>query len=106
MRGSREHGDALRPVLLAAARRLIADARAARARLDMHDPDRTFYLGVEAAAEEVIHPELRAVRDDEWTASNPAEFRSGYLRTSALLASWLMASEPATALRLPEPDHR
>ncbi len=104
MRGARDGGDALRPVLLGAARRLVGDARAARAALDLHHPDRPFYQGVEAAAEEIIHPELRAVRDDAWVESNPAPFRDGYLRTSAVLVSWLMAPDPPAALRLPEPD--
>lgn len=97
---------ALRPVLLAAVRQLIDDARSARASVDLHHKDRPFYLGVEAAAEELLHPELREVRAGAWLDGNPASFRDGYLRTRADLAAAMTATTPPTRLRLPEPDPR
>ena len=69
-----------RAILLPAVRALVADARSERAALSADSPDRQFYLGVEAAAEEVLHPQLGASRATSWLDRRPTAFRDGYLR--------------------------
>jgi hypothetical protein len=90
-------------MFVGAARQLAADARAARSEIDLHHPDRDFYLGVEAAADEVVHPELRAARPSTWPDGTSIGFRDGYLRTSAMLTAAMGAEAPPVRLRLPEP---
>lgn len=58
--------DPQRPIVLSAVRGLIADARSERARLAARSPERQFYLAVEAAAQEVLHPELAEARAPHW----------------------------------------
>jgi hypothetical protein len=99
------HGP-LRAVLVAAVRQLAADARAARAEFGFRDVERQFYLGVEAAADEVLHPELGETRSAEWPASEPPLFREGYLRTTAMLATAMTGDDVPTRLRLPAADPR
>lgn len=91
-----------RPVVLAAVRHLINEARLARAALDVKAPEREFYLGVEAAADEILHPELRD-RAANWLDLQTRAFRSGYLRMSTSLAMTLTASGPPFLIRLPQP---
>lgn len=97
------HGP-LRGLLVGAARQLITEARAARGVLDVHDPERQFFLGVEAAAEEVVHPELTESRPAAWPDGEPPAYRDGYLRTTAAIAAATTATNPPTRLRLPVPD--
>ena len=94
----------LRGVVVTAARQLGSDARAARGRIDLHDPNRDFFLGVEAAAEELVHPELQAARPDDWPDATPPAFRDGYLRATAALAAVTTAEVPPIRLRMPQPD--
>jgi hypothetical protein len=94
---------ALRGILVGAARQLIADARAARREMDLHHPDRDFYLGVEAAADEVVHPELGVTRPPSWPDETAPGFRDGYLRTTAMLAAAMSAEAPPVRLALPQP---
>jgi hypothetical protein len=96
--------DYRRPMLLNAVRGLISEARAERGALHLSSPDRTFYLGVEAAAEEVLHPELGCAREEHWLDREAPPFRSGYLETQALLAAAVTADEPPHHLRLPDPS--
>jgi hypothetical protein len=90
-----------RPIALQAVRTLIADARAERASLALHSPERTFYLGVEAAAEEVLRPELASARGENWLEREAPQFREGYVQTTNMLAVALTATEIAPRLRLP-----
>ena len=94
--------DYRRPMLLNAARALISEARAERAALHLSAPERTFYLGVEAAADEVVHPELGCAREEHWLDREAPPFRSGYLETQALLAAAMTADEPPHHLPLPD----
>jgi hypothetical protein len=94
------HG-AQRPIALQAVRTLIADARAQRAALPLQSAERTFYLGVEAAAEEVLRPELASARAEGWLEREAAPFREGYLQTSNMLAVALTATDIPPRLRLP-----
>jgi hypothetical protein len=91
-------------ILVRAARGLVADARTERSLLSGGSPERQFYLGVEAAADEVLHPELGSSRDSDWLERHPPAFRDGYLRTSTLVANARTAADPP--IRLPLPDSR
>lgn len=95
-----------RPVLVAAVERLIEAARRERAVLDMDHPDRDFYLGVEAAATEVLKPQLGVTRTEEWLATQTPAFRSGYLTEQAQLSVARTLDDPPHALRLPTPPSR
>jgi hypothetical protein len=79
--------DVSRAISRAAAHDVIDTARRERATLDMDSPERAYLLGVDAAAQEVLHPELGAARVDGWLDEEKPAFREGYLRTSALLAA-------------------
>lgn len=92
-----------RPIVLRAVRDLIRDARAERATLAAASPLRRFYLGVEAAAEEVLHPELASARAPGWLDRETAAFREGYLETSLLLSTALTAARAPLRLPLPVP---
>ncbi len=94
---------ARRAMLLPQVRRLVEAARSERALLPASSPERQFYLGVEAAAEGMLHPELGASRSAESLDRDPSAFREGYLRASELLAWAATAPEPPQRLPLPEP---
>ena len=94
--------DYRRPMLLSAVRDLITRARSERATMQQSSPERTFYLGVEAAAEEVLHPELGAARDEGWLNREAPPFRAGYLETKALLGAAMTSDEPPQHLPLPD----
>ena len=74
-----------------AVRELIAKARQERASLSRLSPRRAYYVGVEAAAEQVLDPGFEWVRKVAWLDRlNPA-FISGFVETTAFLApmwSW------------------
>jgi hypothetical protein len=96
-------GPAQRPILLNAVRGLVDAARSERASMRPRAANRPFYLDVEAAAEEVLHPELAMSRGDDWLDHEPAAFREGYQRTRTLLTAARTAPEPPLRLPLPEP---
>jgi hypothetical protein len=85
---------------------LVADVRSRRAHLELNDPDRQFYLGVEAAAEETLHPELASTRHAEWLERQTAGFRDGYQRTLANIATASTLGEPPVRVLVPEPQHQ
>jgi hypothetical protein len=70
---------------------LIVNARRERAALSRLSPRRAYYVGVEAAAEQTLHPGLEWVRNVGWLDRlNPA-FISGFVETTAVLTpvwSW------------------
>jgi hypothetical protein len=88
---------------LNAVRALVKSAQSERATMHETAPERAFYLGVEAAAEEVLRPELGVARADGWLDHESAMFRSGYLKTTDLLAAAMTSPEPPQRLLLPEP---
>lgn len=96
--------DPQRAIIVNSVRGLIADARAERALLRADSPERQFYLGVDAAAEEILHPELRDARAANWLDGETPAFREGYLRTSILLSTAITSEEPPLHLRLPAFD--
>jgi hypothetical protein len=89
-------------MLLEAARDLIRRARSERATMHQSSPERSFYLGVEAAAEEVVHPEIGCAREAHWPDREHPRFQAGYLETKALLAAAMTADEPPQHLPLPD----
>ncbi len=93
--------DAQRPIQLAAVRGLIEEARSERALRPENSPERQFYLGVDAAAKEVLHPEL-STRNPDWLDREKPAFR-GYLRTSVLIATATMAADLSVRLALASP---
>jgi len=94
-----------RPIALEAIRGLVTAARTERASLTVHAPERQFYLGVEAAAEELLHPELASARSEDWLQRETATFRDGYLQTTNLLAISMSSAQLPLRLPLPSP-HR
>jgi hypothetical protein len=95
--------DAHRLILLSAARGLVKDAMSSRASMPENAPERQFFLGVEAAAQEVIHPELAASRVPDWLDHQPPLFRDGYTRTSFMIRQAKAAADAPMHLALPEP---
>ncbi len=89
-------------VLVQAVRSLVAEARSERAVLPAESAERDFYLGVEAAADLVLQPQIAASRSEQWVERHAAAFQDGYLRTSQLLERASSAPEPP--LRIPLPD--
>jgi hypothetical protein len=84
-------GDAPSPLPVAAVLRLIDEARSERASMSRFSLGRAYYVGVEAAAEQVLHPERQSLRLVPWLDRYNPAFVSGYLETTALLApfwSW------------------
>lgn len=94
---------AQRALLIQPLRDLIEAARQQRAALPQSSSDRRFYLGVEAAAEEFIHPEIAASRPREWPDREQAPFRNGYLATVAIIGAAVTAEHPPGRLPLPAP---
>jgi hypothetical protein len=72
---------------------LLDWARTQRAHMALFSLDRAYYLGIETAAQQVLHAEVEAVRSVGWLDRlNPA-FVSGYMETIAMLAPfWSWAS--------------
>jgi hypothetical protein len=95
-----------RPILLGAVRRLVEAARSARSHMAAVSHERQFYLGVEAAAGKVLHPEVGVSRAPDWLDRETPEFREGFLRTSTMLAAARTAAEPPMRLPLPDPRPR
>jgi hypothetical protein len=62
-----------------------------------------FYHGVEAAALQILHPELAAVREGtSWLDDQHPAFRSGFLEATAAL-TMSGSGELPLRVRLPEP---
>jgi hypothetical protein len=101
--GGMTAGGAERPVLVAAIRDLVDAARLERAVLSFDDPDREFYLGVERAAEEVLHPERVGPDEEHWLSRESRSFREGYSWTETMILGALTAAEPPLRFRLPRP---
>ena len=70
---------------------LIDRARAERATRSRLSPEHAYYLGVEIAAEQVLHPDLDCVKTVSWLDRLNPSFVAGYVETTAQLApmwSW------------------
>ena len=82
---------------------LAAAARAERTLLSGSSREWQFYLGVEAAANGVLHPERYAALDDDWLSRETESFREGFLAAQASLSVAISAPTPPTHLALPRP---
>jgi hypothetical protein len=82
-------------------RQFIDAARSERRQLAIEDPRRRFYLGVEAAAQGLLHPEVGAHRRSDWLEREEPEFRDGYLTALADLTTAISAGTPPVVLPLP-----
>jgi hypothetical protein len=97
-----EH-DSRRVMLVGPVRDLVKRAHDMRATMQQADPGRQFYLGVEAAAEEVLHPELGCARAEGWLDRETRDFREGYMETQLLLAAAMTSQRPPPQIALPSP---
>jgi hypothetical protein len=99
-----EDRETRRIVVLGAARNLMHAATSRRSTLPEKAPERQFFLGVEAAAREIVHPELQVSRQEHWLARETSEFREGYTRTSTMIAMAETSLQSPRSFQLPEPD--
>jgi hypothetical protein len=91
-----------RTILIDSLQTLSGAARAERAKLPFDSAERQFYLGVEAAADALIHPEVFVAKPADWLEQESPSFRKGFLTTSSLIAGAI--SSPALPARLPLPS--
>jgi hypothetical protein len=91
-----------RTILIDSLHTLSGAARAERAKLPFDATDRQFYLGVEAAADALIHPEVFVTKPADWLDQETPSFRQGFLTTSGLIAGAI--SSPVLPARLPLPS--
>jgi hypothetical protein len=90
-------------VALDAVQQLADRARIERTSRWPFSPDRAYYLGVETAAAQVLHPEVEALSTVAWFDVQHPAFVAGYLETVATLAPlWSWSATPALAVA-PEP---
>jgi hypothetical protein len=80
---------------LAAVQALADMARSKQAVVSWFALERAYYRGVEAAAEQVLHPEVASVKSVGWLDRHHLAFMSGYVETIALLEpAWSRRSDP------------
>ena len=73
---------------------LIDWARTQRAHVGLLSFDRAYYLGIEAAAEQVLHPDVEVMRSVGWLDQYNPAFVSGYTEAVAMLTPfWSWSSE-------------
>lgn len=90
-----------RLVVKEALRRLSAAAQAECGRAPASAPERQFYLGVHAAAEDALHPERADAKPRDWLDREAPEFREGYAQGSNVVAAGVSTASPATIFTLP-----
>jgi hypothetical protein len=93
-----------RAMLVSPLRELIEEARSERGRLPLDSTEREFYLGVDAAARGLLHPETLAARREDWLEHESHAFRDGYLNTLAEITA--AVSNGRIPLRLPLPRYQ
>ena len=91
------------PSLCAAVRVLIGDGLSSRGVLPSDAPERDFYLGVEAAAEQVLRPEMTSTRTTSWLERQVPMFQDGYIKTTDLMAAVAVSDRMPLHLRMPTP---
>ena len=87
-----------------ALRRLMKAAQSERALMPADSPGRAFYLGVEAAAQDVLHPERFDAKPADWLEREAPMFREGYAQTSVLVSTAMIADRTMLELPLPQFD--
>jgi hypothetical protein len=102
MPGSTSSGSWL--ILHDAIHELVTNVRRDRALLPARSAERDFLLGVEAAAEDVLHPERADARPEHWLEREAPAFRDGFLRGAIVLSNAATAAEPPLVLRPPAFD--
>lgn len=95
-----------RVILLPSLREVVKAAVSERGRLPLESRERKFYLGVEAAAQGVLHPETLAGRSEDWLAHEGSEFREGYVAMLAEITAVVGTGNVPMRLTLPEPPAR
>jgi hypothetical protein len=95
-----------RVILLPALRQLVNAARSERGRLPLESTERIFYLGVEAAAQGILHPETLVGRTEDWLAHETSAFREGYAAMLAEITAVVTTGNVPIQLALPEPPRR
>lgn len=80
---------------------LADEARSHRSKMPFDSRERQFYLGVEAAAEAVHHPQTYDAKPAAWMEHESHAFRNGFLTTSAQIAGILSGSRIPLRLELP-----
>jgi hypothetical protein len=96
--------DARRLVATRLAVQLAQDATEAARDAEAGTPAWRFYHGVEAAAQQVVHPEVAAVREGTtWLDREDPSFRAGFLEASTALATTVNLPDPPLRVRLPHP---
>jgi hypothetical protein len=97
---------AQRTMLLPALRELVTADRSERARLPLESLERQFYLGVEAAAEGLLHPETMVGRAEDWLTRQTAAFREGFLAVQAEIDVVAASGQVPVRIALPKPPAR
>jgi hypothetical protein len=83
------------PRALDAVQELADRARHERSSRWLFSPDRAYFLGVETAAAQVLHPEVEALSTVAWFDAQHPAFVAGYLETVATLAPlWSWSAGP------------
>ena len=82
---------------LEAVQDLAERARHERTSRWLFSPDRAYYLGVETAAEQVLHPEVEVASNVSWLDLQHPAFVMGFLETVATLAPLWSWSSSGTA---------
>lgn len=96
--------DLHRMAVVEAAKSLTRDATEAAGASDPHSPAWRFYHGVEAAAAEVLRPEIAVVHQGTaWLQREDPAFREGFSQASLLLGTAATLPEPPLRLPLPRP---
>jgi hypothetical protein len=92
--------------LAPALRGLIEASRSERGHAALASDEREFYLGVDSAAQGLLHPETLEGRPDNWLDLESHAFAEGYLTTVADIAASISGTEPPVRLPLPDlPAH-
>ena len=99
-----EDHETRRIIVLGAARNLMRAASSRCSTVPERAPERQFFLGVETAAREIVHPELQVSRGEHWLERETPDFREGYTRTSTMIAMAETSPHSTGSFRLPEPD--
>jgi hypothetical protein len=81
---------------------LITAAESRRGWMPSESLERQFYLGVEAAAKDVLDPARVTGRSASWLARETDAFRDGYERTRVLVTSVFATGRSPRAMLLPE----
>jgi hypothetical protein len=91
--------------IVTAARAMLEDARDAARDVVQGSADWDFYYGVQTAAKEVLHAEVRASlgESDGWLGAETPSFRDGYCKARTALVMAGTALDPPLRVPVPRP---